>query len=281
MPEGPEVRKIADVLEKAVGHYIIDFWANADPKYKFCREGVEGSKLFHDRKPLKIEKIVVKGKLIRIDLEQDISVLNTLGMSGTWKNGTLTSEHSRAMFLLGDSNGVAYDASGADHLVFCDQRSFGNLKVVTRQKAIEAIKAIGWDLLQAPMPSKSWLTLQQKRYFKEKEIGPALMEQKEASGIGNIYKAEILHELKINPATKVKDVDPQIWVKINTTAHKILKTSYSQGGSSVRNYSAGGRKGTYQNALKIYSKKQCPLGHDTAKLKQKSRNTWYCPKCQK
>lgn len=264
MPEGPEVRKIADSLEQAVGLQLIDITVVPNPKYKFHRNGIEGIGLL--KFPCVIEKIVVKGKLIRIDLDNNLSIINTLGMSGTWR--WTNPKHARAALKF-----------NSNEVTFCDQRSFGNLKIVSRPDAVKAVQAIGWDLLQGPMSPKEWRKLQEK--LKSKIIGPALMNQKQFSGIGNIYKAEILYELGINPTIKIENLDVKLWEKINITAHRILKDSYARGGSSVRSYSAGGRKGTYQNVLKIYNKKTCPLGHSTAKLKQKSRTTWYCPMCQK
>ena len=76
MPEGPEVRKIADVLEKAVGKYLTEFHIVPDSKYKFYRDGIPGCKMLTaelDRgHSYLVEKIIVKGKLIRIDLKNDL-----------------------------------------------------------------------------------------------------------------------------------------------------------------------------------------------------------------
>jgi len=269
MPEGPEVRAIANVLKKTEGLNLKRINIAKDKKYKFARNGIEGTDLLTKNQIWTINKVDTKGKLIYIHLNDDITILNTLGMTGTWRQDS-HGKHGR----------LRLDMANGQTFLFEDQRSFGTFKIVTRTDGAAKLKKIGWDLLRSPMPAVQWEALQTQKTIKNKTIGKVLMEQKHFSGIGNIYKAEILHKLLINPEIKVNQLDPQIWAQINLTAYKILKTSYKMGGSSVKNYTADGKAGSYQNELKIYKKKKCPKGHKTSNIPQNKRTTWYCLKCQ-
>ena len=287
MPEGPEVRRIGNVVAEAIGGLIETLHPVDNPKYKFARDGIPGIELLEAKSEWAITDVKVKGKLIRIDLSSagdQISILNTLGMSGNWLWDTHDHKHARVhilfLYTVQRENPQTPLPPGTIGriLTFVDQRSFGTIRVVSRADGEKAFNKIGWDLLQEPMEEKDWQKLQTK--LGSKKLGVALMEQKHFSGIGNIYKAEILYRLKFHPEILIKDLSEDNWMKINRTAHAILRRSYKLGGSSIRNYNYGVRQGTYQHILKIYNKKQCPKGHNTEKLRQNKRSTWYCPTCQ-
>jgi formamidopyrimidine-DNA glycosylase len=275
MPEGPEVRRIGDSLNPIVGENIASLRIVNDQKFKFCRNGVPGKHLLNF--PHTVESVKVKGKLIRINLSGDIAILNTLGMSGTWHlrggNSIVMDPHYRLWFEMDRKSKCRF-------VIFKDQRSFGTIKIVTQEEADAKMKTIGHDLLSHPMASDKWDNLQSKANFKDKPIGEAIMNQKVMAGIGNIYKAEILHTVGIDPRTLVEDVKPKDWGLVNPVAHAILLKSFNAGGSSVRNYSVNGQQGNFQNQLRIYRKKVCPKGHATDKIKQNKRTTWWCPTCQ-
>lgn len=269
MPEGAEVRVIADVLKQAEGLNLKKISVTKDKRYKFSRNGIEGADLIATDQIWTIKKVTTKGKLIYVHLNDDVTILNTLGMTGTWRRDS-HGKHGR----------LRLDMTNGETYLYEDQRNFGTFKVVTRADAATKLKKIGWDLLRCPMPAKQWADLQQKKTIKNKPIGRVLMEQKHFSGIGNIYKAEILYRLLINPEATVGNLDPKTWARVNMGAHKILKTSYEMGGSSVSNYTADGKKGSFQDQLQIYKRKTCPKGHNTENISQNKRTTWYCPECQ-
>lgn len=264
IPEGPEVRRIADVVQKAAGSQIIDVSWTKDPTYKLGREGIKN----HERLIATITNVTTKGKLICIHLSNDYNILNTLGMTGTWVWGILPVKYARINLTFSDQG----------TLRFCDQRNFGTFKIVDNKAVTAKMKTIGWDMLQNPMSPNQWEELKTKKHIKDKPIGQVLMNQKICSGIGNIYKAEVLYEMKINPNRIVESIDQ--WGELNYCIHRILKNSYILGGSSVRSYSADGQTGSYQDKHKIYGKKQCPLGHVVSSTQQNDRTTWYCGTCQ-
>lgn len=272
MPEGPEVRVIADTITKGIGKAILKADHTKNKKYKWQRDGIPGWDKLSQADIWFLNKVDVKGKLIRMDLsykDQKLSVLNTLGLEGVWIWDVNTKhpmyKHKRVWFNFPQGQ-----------LAYCDSRNFGTIRVMTPKEADKKVKKIGHDLLQSPMPAVDWLKLQSNKSIGSKPIGEALMQQKHFSGIGNIYKAETLFNLKINPTTLVEDLEQAKWLEVNDTAHKILAESYKEKGSSVKSYEGG----SFQRSLLIYKKKTCPSGHPVSSIEQAKRTTWYCPTCQ-
>ena len=166
------------------------------------------------------------------------------------------------------------------NLTFVDQRSFGSFKIVDRKGLKKKLKTIGHDLTKSPMPYIQWQSLRNNPKIKNKPLGELLMSQKWFSGIGNIYKAEILYRAKIGPGVTPENLKDFEWAEINVFAHKILKNALAAGGSSVYTYNSNGKLGKFQRSLKVYKKKECPKGHPISSILQNKRTTWYCASCQ-
>jgi formamidopyrimidine-DNA glycosylase len=275
MPEGPEVRVIADTIAEGVGKKLVKATHTQNKKYKWKRDGIPGWESFTAGKDYfwNLYEVETKGKLIRINFtrkEEELSMLSTLGLEGFWAWGVNT-KHKMYKY-----KRVWFDFEDGTQLAYCDSRNFGTIRFMLTDKADKAISKIGWDLLVDPMPEAKWVALQSGKLLK-KEIGEVLMRQSEFSGIGNIYKAETLFELGLDPRTLVEDIKPDDWKKINHSAHDIMKKSYQVKGSSVKSYAGG----SFQRSLQVYKKKTCPQNHPIASVKQNKRTTWYCPTCQK
>lgn len=279
MPEGPEVALVAD----AVNDYCHELFESAE-----VVENVSGKLHRYSRKPPKnfdklvnrqwiLKKSYAKGKLIFFDIEiyktgEKWVGLSTLGMSGDWRFNSAGHKHARLAFIRERGD-----------LSLVDVRCFGTFRLVTPQDAEIAKKKIGWDLLQAPMPTNQWEKIKYLKKVRDKEVGVILLTQNLFSGIGNIYKCETMYEIGIHPATLVKNLTTDQWNKINPAAHKILQKAYRLNGSSIVDFTANGVEGQAQTMLKIYGKDACPEGHRTSTIKQgkgsNERTSWFCEKC--
>lgn len=277
MPEGSECHVISDVINKGQnlifeGSQIIE---NTNSKHRYSRKApINWNVIANNR--WKLINARCKGKLILIEIElienkQKWVILATLGLSADFRWNSIQHKHCRLSFL---------QITGED-LSFIDIRNFGSIRIVTNENASKLESKIGHDLLQSPMSKQDWKELQSHPKIKDQEIKIALMEQKYFSGLGNIYAAESIYELGINPRKIIKDLDPIKWELLNNVSHNILQKAYSLNGSSVKDYTFDGKRGSAQTMLKIYSKKLCPLNHKVETIEQNKRTTWYCPQCQK
>jgi len=261
MPEGPEVRKIANTIELGIPATFqsAQIIQQSGFKHKYVRKGIKNFNWIENRRWTIIE-VQVKGKLIVlwcVNSDGPFAMLNTLGMAGTWSWNQVGHAHARVDFV------------GRNHLTYLDARSFGT------------IKKVGHDLLQASMKAGLWAEARETRRAKGKAIAEVLMDQRLFSGVGNIYKAEILYVLKIKPDSIVDQLPLSRWMMVNYTAHEILQRSYQHGGSTVQTYRAGGKKGAFQRQLMIYRKETCPGCKGVVEASEHAtRTTWWCPTCQ-
>ena len=61
------------------------------------------------------------------------------------------------------------------------------------------------------------------------EIGPALMDQTAVSGIGNVYKSEVLFLCGVSPFTRVRDVDEATIDRLVAKAGDLLRRNLGPG----------------------------------------------------
>jgi endonuclease-8 len=74
--------------------------------------------------------------------------------------------------------------------------------IYTNAKWDELLKRLGPDPLNGDSPDRAIAKIAKSR----KAIGILLMEQDVIAGIGNIYRAELLHRARLSPFTPGKDV---------------------------------------------------------------------------
>jgi formamidopyrimidine-DNA glycosylase len=118
---------------------------------------------------------------------------------------------------------------------------------------------------------------------KKSNISTILMNQKIISGIGNYLKSEILYAARINPHRSVASLNEEDIDKLFKEGKRIIKASYRMGGTSKKDYvHVDGSKGTFQDFLKVYGKKEDEFGNKIVAEKTKDgRTTYWVPVLQK
>ncbi len=106
------------------------------------------------------------------------------------------------------------------------------------------------------------------------EIGVALLNQRVASGIGNVYKSEALFDQRVDPFTPLGELDADTLRSLYATASHLLRRNLG-----------GGPRTTSPGGLGVYGKagRPCPrCGSTIASRRQgeAARTTYWCPTCQ-
>ena len=171
-------------------------------------------------------------------------------------------------------------------LIYNDVRKFGFIKIYNSNLITKSqhLTHLGPEPLE-----KNWNFSYLKKYVigRERSIKSILMDQKCVSGLGNIYVNEILFLSRIKPvrqATKLKNFEIE---KIIKFSKKILKNSIKLGGSTIKDFSSeNGKKGVFQEHLKIYGRKgkKCSnvdCNTTVVRIVISNRATFFCKKCQK
>lgn len=111
----------------------------------------------------------------------------------------------------------------------------------------------------------------------DREIGPAMLDQRICCGVGNVYKSEVLHAERLDPRTPVADIDLPTRRRLVETAHRLLRANLSSGARITTTDTAKG--------LAVYRRadEACPrCGGAIERIVQgeHARSTYHCPRCQ-
>ncbi len=106
------------------------------------------------------------------------------------------------------------------------------------------------------------------------ELGVALLDQRIACGVGNVYKSEICFACRTNPFSPVGRIDPELRKELAETAARLLRANL-----------APGRRVTYAGGYAVYrrARRPCPRCGTIVQVRrqgEQARNTYWCPKCQ-
>ncbi len=105
------------------------------------------------------------------------------------------------------------------------------------------------------------------------EIGVALLDQRVACGVGNVYKSEVLAACRLDPFTRVADVGPGLRGRLIATAHRMLRANLG-----------GGERRTVAQGLAVYGRQGKPCFTCGTPIEMRyqgehSRSTYWCPRC--
>lgn len=265
MPEGAEVKIIAEGLAKLVGNRKILEIKPISGRYS--KNQIPGLEIL--QYPQKVTGIGVKGKLIFWMLENDMYVLNTLAMTGGW--GGTPVKHSRVQF--------SFDSG--DPVYFNDPRNFGTIKIIKgRNNFIQKLDSMGPDMLSENVSDDLFSFCIRSK--KSKTICEALMDQATVCGVGNYVKAEALYSSKISPYRTVDSLKDEELSLLNSSIKAVLRQAYADQGASIRDYKkTDGSAGQATLRFKVYGKKSTPEGNTVIKSETPDgRTTHWCPDVQ-
>ncbi len=106
------------------------------------------------------------------------------------------------------------------------------------------------------------------------EVADALLDQRVAAGIGNVYKSEVLFLHGIDPFTRVADLDEARLREVYDTAHRLLRANLHTS-----------RRVTYRGGTGVYGRKDQPCLRCGTIIRMRrqgpmARSTYWCPECQ-
>ncbi len=109
----------------------------------------------------------------------------------------------------------------------------------------------------------------------DREIGDALLDQRIACGVGNVYKSEVCFACAINPFTPVKEIDAELRRRLLTSAATMLQANLDHPDRSTQ---PGGGLAVYGRAGRPC--RHCATPIAWAKQGEANRGTYWCPTCQ-
>jgi formamidopyrimidine-DNA glycosylase len=264
MPELPEVQTVVSGLQKkVVGKQISELLEHRAGTIIWHTECVEFGK---------IKEIGRRGKYIIIYLDNDLKLVVHLRMTGKLIYETdpaKLSSHARAEIIFVDNS----------KLIFDDVRTFGKIEVLSEAAEVAAIERLGAEPLSADFDAEYLAAKVSRRQAPIKNV---LLDQAVIAGIGNIYAAEILFRVGLNPTKPAADLSRSDLQKIVQQTKQVLAEAIRHNGTTISDYrSVEDKTGEFQNFLNVYGKEFCHCGAKIKRIKQAGRTTFYCEKCQK
>jgi len=286
MPELPEVEVVKKSLEKKIKNLTIKrvFINNNKLRYRI------DNKKFSKIKNLKIISIQRRSKYLLIKLDQNLTILAHLGMTGKFYILDKKKKYKTSFYYSIKKNDSKHDhltffLNKGLKLIYNDVRKFGFIKIFQTQSvnACNHLKYLGPE----PLTQKFNVSYVNNYFLNKKlKIKNLLMDQKFIAGLGNIYCNEILFLCKINPNRIANKINKKELIKIVKFTKEILKKSISQGGSSIKDFvSAEGQNGNFQQIFNVYNRKKenCKTKKCPGVIKKVSisgRSSFFCPRCQ-
>ncbi len=277
MPELPEVETVTQGIRtelinkkiKRVSVYRRDLRFTMDLKFE---KKVIGTK---------INKVSRRAKYILIQLDNNITLIIHLGMSGriaieNLNNNGRIFKHTHLEFI----------TSNKKKLKFIDPRRFGSILICQTNNLYKhkLLKNLAPEPLSSEFCKNYLLNSLKSRKTNIKSI---IMNQLVVVGVGNIYASESLYKAKIKPNRVAKSLTSVECDRLVKSIKKVLKRSIKLGGSSINDYSlVDGNLGFFQREFEVYGrdgkfcrKKTCKSRILRIVIGQ--RSSFYCNKCQK
>ena len=273
MPELPEVETVRAHLEPVLVGRRFDRVEIRDPRVTRPTEPQEVAAELEGEVVKAVER---RGKYLVVRFESGRVLLIHLRMTGTVRHerdGVPGHDpHLRAVVNLDDGSDIVYR----------DVRRFGTWLLLEPGEETDYLaRRLGEEPLTRAFTPASLATRFDRR---RAPVKAALLDQRAAAGMGNIYADEALWRARIHPLRPAGDLDEAEIRRLHKAVREALRAGIARQGTTLRDYrTPGGAEGRMQTALKVYGRDGEPClrcGAEISKTRAAGRGTWYCPSCQ-
>ena len=259
MPEGDTLFRTAARLRPALaGHVLTRF---------------EAPRLVGDRPKVgvRIEDVEARGKHLLVHFEGGLSLRTHLRMTGSWHLYREGERWRKAPHL-------ARTVVGADSgwVAVCFQAPV--VETYHRQLGDPTpLASLGPDLCRPVDDATLDTVLERVTQLTDErtQLGEALLDQRIAAGIGNVYKSEVCFACGVDPFTPVAALDEATRRKLWSTAARQLHANLERADRI-----------TWGSGQAVYGRRgqPCPRCGTPVRMRrqgEQARSTYWCPSCQR
>jgi formamidopyrimidine-DNA glycosylase len=218
-----------------------------------------------------------RGKYLIVEFESGRHLLIHLRMTGNIQHpasgGLEADPHRRAVVRLDDGSDVAYR----------DVRRFGTWELLEPGELDEyfAARRLGGEPLERQFTVRA---LETAFVGRRAPVKAALLDQRAAAGVGNIYADEALWRARIHPLRPAGSLTREELAALRSGVRQALEMGIARQGATLRDYSdPDGARGRMQDKFRVYGRVGQPCdrcGTPIEKIRAGGRGTWFCPNCQ-
>lgn len=228
---------------------------------------------FFDSMPLigaKFTAVEARGKHLLMHLVDGRVIHSHMGMTGSWRLHPPSRLWPRAAIALKLHSG-AYSAIAA-----CSTPKTLEILSATQYRRHPMLQRLGPDLLTSPLDALE--VVDRFRIHDRSTIGEAVLNQTIVSGVGNVYKSEVLFLERINPFVPVSAMSDETIMALTQQARSLLRKNVLGHRRQTRMRSDGQRLWVYRR-----NGKPCFSCTTTIRMRRQGdlgRSTYWCPSCQ-
>ena len=264
MPEGPEVKIVADYLNNHLKKKKINSFSYCSTPYK--QKYGDLIKRINQYTPVNFKKVFCIGKTSFIKLSEEMYFSYHLGMTGNWSKEK--EKHTHLCIKTKDNTKI----------YFHDTRRFGNIKIINKGD-LESRYFKDRDLLNYNTSAEDNTDFLIKNVKSNIEICKILLNQKYFCGVGNYLKSEILYMAKIHPHKKWGDLKKKEILNICKYTKSIITDAYHHGGAELRDFKNPDKDSKLN--LQAYGREKDSKGKKIINaITKDNRRTYWCPKTQ-
>lgn len=265
MPEGDTIFRTADVLRAVLlGRRIT-------AARSLARPGL--------RRPPDLDRLVgstvtavePRGKHLLIAFDNGLTLRTHLRMSGSWHRYRVGEAWARPA----SQAGAVLET--AESVAVCFNAPVVELLTTVELARSRSLATLGPDLLGG-----SFGLDEAVRRLRERDAVPiaeALLDQRAAAGIGNVYKSEVCFLERVDPWAPVGSLDDDTLWRLLTSARRLLQANIGGG----RRVTTGAR--VRGGGLWVYGRggrpcRRCGTAIEGRRQGEQARMTYWCPHCQ-
>jgi len=218
MPEGPEIRRVADDLEKQIVGRVIDS----------IRFGLDPLKQWEpDLTGAKIKKIETYGKAMVIRLvkvkDNELNIYSHNQLYGRWVFCN-TDDYPQSKRQLR----MAIDCQGKSALLY----SASDIAVLNNDELRQHpfISKLGPDVLSKSTTAEHIAGRLSSARYRNRQLGAVLTDQSFVAGLGNYLRCEILFYSYLHPRVRSRELDDKKLLLLAKTILKLARQSYQTEG---------------------------------------------------
>ncbi len=225
-----------------------------------------------------IRAIGRRGKYLVVKFASGRHLLIHLRMTGNVEHpaagGFEADPYRRAVVRLDDGSDVAYR----------DVRRFGTWELLEPGDLgpYFAARRLGREPLERPFTTRA---LAEAFAGRRAPVKAALLDQRAAAGVGNIYADEALWRASIHPLRPAGSLDHDEVARLRSGIRHALQMGIARQGATLRDYRGpDGASGRMQDEFRVYGRAGEPCfrcGTPIEKIRAGGRGTWLCPSCQR
>ncbi len=257
MPEGDTIHRTARTLERAlVGARLVRFDLRGRGTHGALRPGAGAT----------ITGVEARGKHLMMSFDDGVVLHTHMGMHGSW-HLYRTGERWRRP----GTQARAILQTDRDVVAVCFAAP--TVETARAKQPLRQVERLGPDLCN-PEPAFDEVLRRVERLDPGTDIAAALLDQRVAAGIGNVYKSEACFACGTHPFDPIALIDEATRRSLFTTAARMLRANLDTP-----------RRTTVDGGLAVYGRagrpcRRCNTPIVSRRQGAQARVTYWCPSCQ-